>query len=77
MNKNNEKIRQWFKIMWPILLALVVVVYGYGRLNGKVENLETQSKESQELKEKVIRMEEGIEYLKKAVDRIENKIDEP
>lgn len=72
--KNNEKIWRWGKILLVIIMALAGVVYGYGRLNHRVETLETQAEEAQKTKEKVIRMEEGIEYIKKAVDEIKEQL---
>ena len=75
MAKNNEKFWRWSKILLTIILVLAGVVYGYGKLNGRVETLEIQAKEAQKTKETVIRMEESIKYIKEAVDRIELKID--
>ena len=75
MAKNNEKIWRWSKILLALILVFAGVVYGYGRLNGRVESLETQAVEAKDTRERVIRIEEGVEHLKKAVDRIEKKID--
>lgn len=74
MPKNNEKFWRYSKIILTLILVFAGVVYGYGKLNGRVEALETQAKEAQKTKEAVIRMEEGIEYLKKAVDEIKEQL---
>jgi len=76
MAKNNEKLWKYSRILVPIILALVVAVYAYGRLNGRVEAVEIKVERAEDTRERVIRVEEGVEYLKKAVDRIEKKIDE-
>lgn len=76
MAKNNEKIWRWGKILFVIILALAGVVYGYGRLNHRVETLETQAKEAQKTKEMVIRIDTNVKNIKEAVARIENKIDD-
>lgn len=57
-----------------IIPILVGVVYGYGKLNNRVETLETQAKEFQETKETVIKMAAQVDYIEKAVERIESKI---
>lgn len=61
--------------MLAIILASVTLVYGYGKLNHRVETLETQAKESVDTRERVIRIEEGVVYLKDAVKRIEAKLE--
>jgi len=75
MNQSNEKIWRWSKILLMIILALASVVYGYGKLNHRVETLETQAKDAQETKEMVIRIEANVKNIKDAVHRIESKID--
>ena len=75
MTKNNERVWRWSKIVLTIILVFAGVVYGYGKLNSRVETLETQAIEAQKTKETVIRMEESIKHIKQAVDRIELKID--
>lgn len=76
MEKNNQKIWKISRILVPVFLALVVAVYAYGRLNGRVEAVEIKVEKAEDTRERLIRVEEGVEYLKKAVDRIERKIDE-
>lgn len=76
MTKNNERIWRWSKILVPIILASAVVVFGYGRLDHRVETLETQAKEAQETKEIVIRIEADVKNIKEAVARIESWIDD-
>lgn len=75
MTKNNEKFWRWTKIVIAILLPLLCAVYAYGRLNGRVEAVEANVKKTEDTRERLIRVEEGVDYLKKAVDRIESKID--
>ena len=72
--------------MVVVIFAVLGVVYGYGRLNNRVENLETiatkaeykadiAAQKAETVSERIIRLEEGIDYLKQAVDRIEKKIE--
>jgi len=75
MSKANDRIWRWGKIALTIILIFASVVYGYGRLNHRVEILETQAKEAQETKEMVIRIETNVKNIKEAVTRIEGKID--
>ena len=75
MAKNNEKIWRWVKILIPIILILATVVYGYGRLNHRVEAIETDIVKVSENEKAIIGLTKDVEYIKKAVDRIEAKID--
>jgi len=74
MTKNNEKFWRIARIALTIIILLLAAVFAYGRLNQRVETLETQAKEAQKTKESVIRMEEGIKYIKKAVDEIKEQL---
>lgn len=75
MNKSNEKIWRLARIALTIMIMLLAAVYAYGRLNNRVETLETQAKEAVDTRERVIRIEEGVVYLKEAVKRIEEKLE--
>ena len=75
MTKNNEKFWRWSKIVLAIILASVGLVYGYGKLNHRVETLEVQAKDAQKTKEIVIRIDANVNNLEKAIARIEGKID--
>jgi len=75
MEKNNEKIWRWLKILIPLLFVLATVVYGYGRLNHRVEEIETEIVKVSENEKAIIGLTKDVEYIKKAVDRIEAKID--
>jgi len=80
VTKNNDKFR-WFARTAIFLIVIAVgaaVAWGVlkERVNNNRDRIEVVEKKAQENKETVIRMEEGIEYIKKAVDRIETKIDD-
>lgn len=75
MIKNNEKIWRWVRIVIPILIVLIATVFAYGRLNNRVETLEGQVEKAVDTRERVIRIEEGVVYLKEAVKRIEAKLE--
>lgn len=72
--KNNEKFWRLARISLTIIILLLAAVYAYGRLNNRVETLEEQAKEAQKTKESVIRMEEGIKYIRETVKRIEEQL---
>lgn len=67
----NEKIWKIGRIFVPIFLALVAAVYAYGVRNGRVEAAEKIDAN----KIAIIGLQKDIEYIKKAVDRIEKKIE--
>ena len=73
--KNNEKIWRWVKILLVIILALASVVYGYGRLNHRVETIETDIVKVSENEKSIVGLKKDVEYIKETVDRIEAKID--
>ena len=73
---SNGKIWRIVAISVVVILAALTAVYGYGRLNGRFEAVEGKVAKAEDTRERVIRVEEGVEYLKKAVDRIERKMDE-
>lgn len=75
MIKNNEKIWRWVRIVIPIIIVLIATVFAYGRLNNRVETLEGQAEKAVDTRERVIRIEEGVVYLKEAVKRIEKKLE--
>jgi len=68
--KNNGTL---WRIIAIVLLAAVGAVYGYGKLNGRFEAIEKRVEKTEDTRERLIRVEEGVEYLKKAIDRIEGK----
>ena len=74
MEKNNQKIWKISRILVPVFLALVVAVYAYGRLNGRVEAVEIKVEKAEDTRERLIRVEEGVEYLKKGVDEIKKEL---
>ena len=65
MNRKNGKIWRIVAIAVTFLLALTVVVYGYGRLSEKVEQHDKS----------IVKMERDLEYIKASVIRIEAKLD--
>lgn len=76
MGNVNGKTWRILAIVLVAFLAVVGAVYGYGRLNGRFEAVETAVVKAEDTRERLIRVEEGVEYLKKAVDRIERRMDE-
>jgi len=76
--KNNGKIWKILEIIAIVFLAFVGAVYGYGMINGqynsRLKAVENEIKKAEDTRERLIRLEEGVEYLKKAVDRIEKKL---
>jgi len=75
MKNSNGKIWRIIAIVVVVLFAALGAVYGYGRLNGRVEAVEAKLEKAEDAGERLIRVEEGVKYLKKAVDRIEEKIE--
>jgi len=73
MKNNNGKIWKILTVLAIITIAAAGVVYGYGKLNGRVEAVEKRVEKTEDTRERLIRLEEGVEYLKKAIDRIEDK----
>lgn len=73
--KNNEKFWHLARVAITIVVLLLAAVYAYGRLNNRVETLEDKAKEAVDTRERVIRIEEGVFYLKDAVKRIEDKLE--
>ena len=76
MAKVNGKTWRILAIVLTVISVAATVIYGYGRLNGRFEAVEIKVEKAEDTRERLIRVEEGVEYLKKAVDRIERKIDE-
>lgn len=74
MLNSNGKIWRILAILLVVIFAAMSVVYGYGRLNHRVEALETAAKIAEDTRERVIRVEEGVEYLKKGVDDIKEQL---
>jgi len=71
--KNNGTLWKIIAVVAGICIAAAGVVYGYGKLNGRVEAVEKRVEKTEDTRERLIRVEEGVEYLKKAIDRIEGK----
>lgn len=74
MKNGNGKLWKIVAIVLTVFFAVIGVVYGYGHLNHRVETVEKEVKKAEDTRERLIRVEEGVEYLKKAVDRIEEKL---
>ena len=64
MNSKNGKTWRVAAIGMVLLLALVGVVYGYGRLSEKVDSHDKS----------IIKMQGDIEFIKAAVIRIETRV---
>lgn len=74
MAKNNEKIWKISRILVPIFIALLVAVYAYGRLNGRVEAVEIEVKKVDTNEKAIIGLQKDIEYIKKGVDDIKGQL---
>jgi len=75
-SSNNEKFWRILKIAAGAILALVAVVYGYGRLNHRVETLEKIPPKVELHGEAIIKIQTDIEYIKQSVTRIEVKLND-
>lgn len=80
MGQNNEKIRGWIRLLWPIVLALLLVAVAYGGLRFQVGN-NTQTNEKQQVKIEahdtaITKISTQLEHITKGIDRIEGKLDE-
>lgn len=73
-NTKNDKFVRIIRIAIPIVLVVAGVIYGFGKLNSRVEAVEAEVKKAEETRERLIRVEEGIEYLKKGVDEIKKEL---
>lgn len=74
MRNSNEKTWKISRILVPIFLALLVAVYAYGRLNGRVEAVETEVKKVDANEKAIIGLQKDIEYIKKGVDDIKKEL---
>ena len=74
MNNVNGKTWRIIAVILTVLIVSYGAVYGYGRLNGRFEAVETQVKKINENENAIIGMQKDIEYIKEAVDRIEKKL---
>lgn len=74
MGNDKDKIWKISRILVPIFLALLVAVYAYGQLNGRFEAIEKEVVKAEDTRERLIRVEEGVEYLKKGVDDIKKEL---
>jgi len=72
---NNNKTLKLAAIFLPLLLALVAVGFAYGKYAEKVDQLESTAQKTQENTESIVEIKKDIEYIKQAVNRIEEKID--
>ncbi len=65
MTNNNEKVWRFARLVVPIVLAVLGVVYAYGRTISVKVNTNEKS---------IIVLTKDIEYIKKGIDRIEGKL---
>jgi len=73
--KNNEKLWRWARLIMVILVPLLVAVYAYGRLNGRVETIENDIIKVSENEKAIVGLKKDVEYIRQAVDRIEDKME--
>jgi len=79
MEKNNEKIRGWLRLLIYVGVLLVGVAVAYATLR---ERVNTNRDRIVKVEEKtgtnetaIVEMKTDIKYIKEAVERIESKID--
>jgi len=76
MTTNNGKLWRILAIVVMVVFALITAVYGYGRLNHRVETLEKIPPKVELHGEAIIRIQTDIEYIRESVTRIEAKLDD-
>ena len=74
MKNNNGKTWRIFAIVLTVVLAVAGGLYGYGRLNGRFEAVEKEIPKIDANENAIIGIQKDVEYIKKAVDRIEEKL---
>lgn len=72
--KNNEKIWRWTKLILAIVLPLLCAVYAYGRLNGRVESIETDIGKVSENEKAIVELKTDIKYIKEGIDDIKEQL---
>lgn len=81
MTKNNEKIRGWLRLIIYAAVILVSVGIAFATLRervntnkGKIETIETDIVKVSENEKSIIGLKKDVEYIRKTVDRIEDKL---
>ena len=69
MKNVNGKLWKIIALAMAFVLAAMGAVYGYGRLNGRFEAVETEIKKVNENENAIIGMQKDIEHIKEAVDK--------
>lgn len=72
--KNGNKWKV-IAIVLMVISMVIGVVYGYGRLNGRFEAVETEVKKVNENENAIIGIQKDIDHLNESMDRIEIKFD--
>lgn len=86
MGKNNEKLLCWSRKFGPIIvlvISIIGVVYGYGRLNERVDRCESdilagkkadykRDEDNEDQGKAIVRVETKVDNIQKSVDRIES-----
>lgn len=79
MAKNNEKFRWLAKTAIALIVIVIATAVAWGVLKERVNNnrdrIVVVEKKAEENKTATIKFEKDISYIKKAVDRIESKLD--
>lgn len=73
----NENTRFWIALLTPILLLGLSGLYGYGKLNAKLDNLEANIKDVKvDLNQRMDRIEHRIDRIEKDLRQLnQNFID--
>lgn len=74
MNTVNGKTWRILAIALTLIVAALGTVYGYGKLNGRFEAVEKEIIKVNANENAIIGIQKDVEYIKKAVDRIEEKL---
>ena len=78
MLNNNEKIRGWFRLLWPIIVALLLVAAAFATLRADVkdntEDIEKVEIKAEATENTVIKMEANIAHIKEGIDEIKQGI---
>lgn len=74
MANNNEKLWKISRILVPILIALAVAVFAYGRHVERVDTLQKTTIKADANEKAIIGFQKDIHYIKEAVDDIKAEL---
>lgn len=78
MSNNNEKIKGWFRLLWPIVVALLLIAVAYGTLRANVkenkEDIEKVEIKAEVTENNVIKLQTDVTYIKEGIDEIKREL---